>query len=251
MKKANKKLNAAIIIIGNEILSGRTHDVNVLNISNWLNSLGIKLEEVRIIPDIEKIIVKTVNEIRKKFAYVFTTGGIGPTHDDITSKSISKAFKVKYCYHPEAYRILENYYEKGKFNIGRKKMAKTPKNASLIYNPSSAAPGFFIKNVFSLPGVPSILKSMLGGLNNKIIGGNKILSKTLSLRTVESEISTSLENVQKKYMNLEIGSYPFFKQGKIGVSLVIRSDKKKLIEKCLADIIKFVKKKKIKIIINK
>ena len=251
MKKANKKLNAAIIIIGNEILSGRTHDVNVLNISNWLNSLGIKLEEVRIIPDIEKIIVKTVNEIRKKFTYVFTTGGIGPTHDDITSKSISKAFKVKYCYHPEAYKILENYYEKGKFNIGRKKMAKTPKNASLIYNPSSAAPGFFIKNVFSLPGVPSILKSMLGGLNNKIIGGNKILSKTLSLRTVESEISTSLENVQKKYMNLEIGSYPFFKQGKIGVSLVIRSDKKKLIEKCLADIIKFVKKKKIKIIINK
>ena len=123
MKKANKKLNAAIIIIGNEILSGRTHDVNVLNISNWLNSLGIKLEEVRIIPDIEKIIVKTVNEIRKKFTYVFTTGGIGPTHDDITSKSISKAFKVKYCYHPEAYKILENYYEKGKFNIGRKKMA--------------------------------------------------------------------------------------------------------------------------------
>ena len=251
MKKANKKLNAAIIVIGNEILSGRTQDINVLTISNWLNSLGVKLEEVRVIPDIEKTIIKTVNEIRKKFTYVFTTGGIGPTHDDITSKSISKAFKVKYCYHPEAYKILENYYEKGKFNIGRKKMAKTPKNASLIYNPSSAAPGFFIKNVFSLPGVPSILKSMLGGLNNKIIGGNKILSKTLSLRTVESEISTSLENVQKKYMNLEIGSYPFFKQGKIGVSLVIRSDKKKLIEKCLADIIKFVKKKKIKIIINK
>ena len=110
--------------------------------------MGVKLEEVRIIPDIEKTIIKTVNEIRKKFTYIFTTGGIGPTHDDITSKSISKAFKVKYCYHPEAYKILENYYEKGKFNIGRKKMAKTPKNASLIYNPSSAAPGFFIKNVY-------------------------------------------------------------------------------------------------------
>ena len=251
MKKANKKLNAAIVIIGNEILSGRTHDVNVLNISNWLNGLGVKLEEVRIIPDVEKTIIKTVNEIRKKFTYIFTTGGIGPTHDDITSKSISKAFKVKYCYHPEAYKILENYYDKGKFNIGRKKMAKTPKNASLIYNPSSAAPGFFIKNVYSLPGVPSILKSMLGGLNNKIIGGNKILSKTLSLRTVESEISIPLERVQKKYMNLEIGSYPFFKQGKIGVSLVMRSDKKKLIKNCQADIIKFVKKKKIKIITNK
>jgi molybdenum cofactor synthesis domain-containing protein len=251
MKKVNKKLNAAIIVIGNEILSGRTHDVNVLNISNWLNSIGVKLEEVRIIPDVEKIIVNTVNEIRKKFTYIFTTGGIGPTHDDITSKSISKTFKVKYCYHPEAYKILENYYEKGKFNIGRKKMAKIPKNASLIYNPSSAAPGFIVKNVYSLPGVPSILKSMLGGLTNKIIGGHKILSRTLSLRTVESEISISLENVQKKYKNVEIGSYPFFKQGKVGVSLVIRSDNKKLIEKCSVDILKFVKKKRIKIIINK
>ncbi|MDC0205594.1 competence/damage-inducible protein A [Pelagibacteraceae bacterium] len=251
MKKANKKLNAAIIIIGNEILSGRTQDINVVTISKWLNELGVKLEEVRVIPDIENTIVKTVNEIRKKFNYVFTTGGIGPTHDDITSKSVSKAFKVKYCYHPEAYKILENYYEKGKFNIGRKKMAKTPKNASLIYNPSSAAPGFFIKNVYCLPGVPSILKSMLGGLNNKIAGGNKILSKTLSLKTVESEIAIPLEKVQNKFKNLEIGSYPFFKQGKLGVSLVMRSDKLKLIEKCSNEIIKFITKKKIKILINK
>lgn len=251
MRKANKKLNAAIIIIGNEILSGRTQDVNVINISTWLNNLGVKLEEVRVIPDVESTIVDTVNKIRKKFNYIFTTGGIGPTHDDITSKSIAKAFKVRYCYHPEAYRILQNYYEKGKFNIGRRKMAKTPKNASLIYNPSSAAPGFYIQNVYCLPGVPTILKSMLGGLNNKIIGGNKILSKTLSLRTVESEISIPLEKVQNKYKNLEIGSYPFFQQGKIGVSLVMRSDNVKLIEKCLNEIMKFVKKKKIKIIIKK
>ena len=251
MRKANKKLNAAIIIIGNEILSGRTQDVNVINISTWLNNLGVKLEEVRVIPDVESTIVDTVNKIRKKFNYIFTTGGIGPTHDDITSKSIAKAFKVRYCYHPEAYRILQNYYEKGKFNLGRRKMAKTPKNASLIYNPSSAAPGFYIQNVYCLPGVPTILKSMLGGLNNKIIGGNKILSKTLSLRTVESEISIPLEKVQNKYKNLEIGSYPFFQQGKIGVSLVMRSDNVKLIEKCLNEIMKFVKKKKIKIIIKK
>jgi len=250
MKKANKKLNAAIIIIGNEVLSGRTQDVNVVNISGWLNELGVKLEEVRIIPDIESTIVKTINETRKNFKYVFTTGGIGPTHDDITAKSVSKAFNIKYCYHPEAYKILENYYEKGKFNVGRKKMAKMPKNSSLILNPSSAAPGFFVKNVYCLPGVPSILKSMLGGLRNKIIGGKKVLSKTLSLRTVESEISVPLEQVQKRFKNLEIGSYPFFKQGKIGVSLVMRSDKFKLIEKCTKEIIKFVKKKKIKIIVN-
>jgi len=251
MKKANKKLNAAIIVIGNEILSGRTQDVNVSNIAKWLNSLGVKLEEVRIIPDMENTIVRTISEVRKNFKYVFTTGGIGPTHDDITAKSIAKAFNIKYCYHPKAYRILENYYEKGKFNTGRKKMAKMPMNASLIFNPSSAAPGFFIKNVYCLPGVPSILKSMLGGLENKIIGGSKILSKTISLRTVESEISIPLEKVQNKFKNLEIGSYPFFKQGKIGVLLVIRSNKIKLIEKCTSDITKFIKKKNIKIITNK
>ena len=130
-------------------------------------------------------------------------------------------------------------------------MAKTPKNASLIYNPSSAAPGFFIKNVYCLPGVPSILKSMLGGLNNKIIGGKKVISQTLSLRTVESEISAPLEKVQNRYKNLEIGSYPFFKQGKLGVSLVMRSDNLKLIKKCKKEIMFFIKKKKIKIIINK
>jgi len=129
-------------------------------------------------------------------------------------------------------------------------MAKTPKKASLIYNPSSAAPGFFIKNVYCLPGVPSILKSMLGDLNNKIIGGNKIESKTLCLRTVESEISIPLEKVQNKYKNLDIGSYPFFQQGKIGVSLVVRSNNIKLIENCFTDILKFVKRKKIKIIIR-
>ena len=251
MKKANKKLNASIIIIGNEILSGRTQDVNVVSISNWLNGLGVRLEEVRIIPDIEVTIIRTIKEASKKFKYVFTTGGIGPTHDDITAKSIAKAFNVKYCYHPEAFKILQDYYEKGKFNLGRRKMAKMPQNASLIFNPSSAAPGFSVKNVYCLPGVPSILKSMLGGLNNRITGGSKILSKTLSLRTVESEISVPLEKVQKKFKNLEIGSYPFFKQGKIGVSLVIRSKNLNLIKKCTNDIINFEKKKKIKIIINK
>jgi len=135
--------------------------------------------------------------------------------------------------------------------LGRKKMAKMPVTASLIYNPSSAAPGFVIKNVYCLPGVPSILKSMLGGLNSEIRGGNKILSKTISLRTVESEISLPLEKVQNKFKTLEIGSYPFFQQGKIGVSLVIRSTKLKLIEKCITDIMKFIKKKKIKIIMRK
>ena len=143
MKKKIKKINASILIIGNEILSGRTQDKNIAFISNWLNSeCGISVSEVRIVPDLEKVIIKSVLDLSKRFNYVFTTGGIGPTHDDITARSISKAFKTKYEYHKEAFSILEKYYGKKKFNDGRKKMAKMPKGAKLIYNPSSAAPGF-------------------------------------------------------------------------------------------------------------
>mgnify|MGYP001443119682 CR=1 FL=1 len=245
MKKANKKVNAVIIIIGNEILSGRTQDVNVVSISNWLNELGVKLEEVRIIPDIENSIIRTINDVRKKFMYVFTTGGIGPTHDDITSRSVAKAFNLSYGYHKEAYEILEKYYKPENFNEGRKKMAMLPDKALLIFNPSSGAPGFIVENVYCLPGVPSILKSMLGGLNDKIMGGKKILSKTMSLITVESEIASSLEKVQKEFKDVEIGSYPFFRQGKIGVSIVIRSTEEALISDCYKDIENFIKKKKI------
>ena len=248
MKKINKKVNAAIIIIGNEILSGRTQDVNVVSISNWLNELGVKLEEVRVIPDMENSIIRTINDVRKKFMYVFTTGGIGPTHDDITSRSVSKAFNLSYGYHKQAYEILEKYYGPENFNEGRKKMAMLPDKALLIFNPSSGAPGFIVDNVYCLPGVPSILKSMLGGLNNKIKGGKKILSKTISIHTVESEIAKSLEEVQDQFKNVEIGSYPFFRLGRIGVSIVIRSTEKKQINDCCKQIVSFLKKKEIHII---
>ena len=193
MKKKNKKVNAAILVIGNEILSGRTQDKNVAFISNWLNlKCGISVNEVRIIPDLERVIVKNILELSKNFNYVFTTGGIGPTHDDITAKSISKALKVKYEYHKEAFKILENYYGKSKFNDGRKKMAKMPRGAKLIYNPSSAAPGFIIKNIISLPGVPSILNSMIENCKRYLVKGLKVYSKTLNLYTVESNISKPL-----------------------------------------------------------
>jgi len=248
MKKKKEKVNAAIIIIGNEILSGRTQDVNVVTISRWLNDLGVNLKEVRVIPDIENSIIRTVNELKKNFNYVFTTGGIGPTHDDITSKSIAKAFNLPYGYHKGAYNILEKYYKKNKFSTGRKKMAMMPIRASLILNPSSGAPGFIVDNVYCLPGVPTILKSMLGGLNNKIKGGKKILSKTISVETVESEIAKSLEKVQNQFRNVDIGSYPFFRLGKIGVSLVIRSTEKKQIDVCCKQIVNFLKKKEIRII---
>ncbi len=250
MPKKNKKVNAAILIIGNEILSGRTQDKNIAFLSNWLNlNCGITISEVRIIPDVEKIIISNIKNLSKKFDYVFTTGGIGPTHDDITAQSIAKAFKVKYGYHKEAFKILENYYGKEKFNDGRKKMAKMPLIAKLIYNPSSAAPGFITKNVLSLPGVPSILNSMIENCKKHLIKGLKVHSKTINLYTVESNISKKLELIQKKYKkSVDIGSYPFFRLGKVGVSVVSRSTSKTELKKVYQDLVKFVKIKRIKIL---
>ena len=250
MKNKIKKVNAAILIIGNEILSGRTQDKNIAFIANWLNSkCGISVKEVRIIPDEEKIIVKNTLGLSKKFNYVFTTGGIGPTHDDITAQSVSKAFNVKYEYHKEAYNILEKYYGKKKFNDGRKKMAKMPRGAKLIYNPSSAAPGFIIKNVISLPGVPLILNSMIENCKKYLIKGSKTHSKTLNLYTVESNIAKQLGLIQKKYKkSVDIGSYPFFRLGKIGVSIVTRSNSISKLTSVNKDLIKLVKSKKIKIL---
>ena len=250
MKKKMKKINAAILIIGNEILSGRTQDKNIQFISNWLNSkCGISVKEVRIIPDIEKIIIENIKFLSRKFNYVFTTGGIGPTHDDITAQSISKAFKVKYEYHKEAYSILEKYYGKKKFNDGRKKMAKMPRGAKLIYNPSSAAPGFMTKNVLSLPGVPSILNSMIENCKINLTKGAKINSKTINLYTVESNISKKLGLIQKKYKKfVEIGSYPFFRLGKIGVAVVMRSISTNKLNSVNIELLKLAKSKKIKIL---
>ena len=250
MRKINKKkVNAAILIIGNEILSGRTQDLNVSFLSDWLNKkCGITVEEVRVIPDIEKKIVTNILELKKGFNYVFTTGGIGPTHDDITAKSLSKAFKTKYEYHKEAYSILEKYYGRSKFNDGRKKMAKMPRGSSLIYNPVSAAPGFIIKNAICLPGVPSILKSMIDNVKKYLVKGFVVLNKSISLYTIESNISKELTKIQNKYSKkVDIGSYPFFRLGRIGVSVVLRSSNKKKLDFCFLEIKKMVRKKKIKV----
>ena len=235
-----------MLIIANEILSGRTQDTNTSTIAIWLNSIGVNVAEVRVIPDVEKIIIDTLNLLRSTYDYVFTTGGIGPTHDDITAQSVSKAFGIKYEIHKEAFKILEAYYQPGEFNEGRQKMAWM-RNAKLILNPTSG-PGFNVENVFSLPGVPSILKSMLGGLTNKIVGGEPIKSLTISLKTVESEIANSLTKVQNENKDVEIGSYPFFHAGKLGVSIVIRSENKKKIDNCSSQILKFVNEKNIKIV---
>ena len=246
--KKNTKVNAAIIIIGNEILSGRTQDTNTGTLATWLNSLGVQVSEVRVIPDEQEKIIDTVNELRKKYDYIFTTGGIGPTHDDITAKSVAEAFDLKYEIHKEGFKILESYYKPGEFNEGRQKMIWMPENAVLILNPTSGAPGFNVENVFCLPGVPSILKSMLGGLKNKIVGGEPIISHTISLRTVESEIANSISKVQNQNSDVEIGSYPFFHAGKLGVSIVLRSESQSKIDICNSQILEIVKNKKIEIV---
>ena len=246
--KKNTKVNAAIIIIGNEILSGRTQDTNTGTLATWLNSLGVQVSEVRVIPDEQEKIIDTVNKLRKKYDYIFTTGGIGPTHDDITAKSVAEAFNLKYEIHKEGFKILESYYKPGEFNEGRQKMIWMPENAVLILNPTSGAPGFSVENVFCLPGVPSILKSMLGGLKNKIVGGEPIISHTISLRTVESEIANSISKVQNQNSDVEIGSYPFFHAGKLGVSIVLRSESQSKIDICNSQILEIVKNKKIEIV---
>jgi len=250
MVRKYKKISASILVIGNEILSGRTKDQNVSYLASWLNTnLGIKIHEVRIVPDEEKKIIKNILNLSKNYNYVFTTGGIGPTHDDITAKSISKAFKKKYMYNKEAYEILFKYYGKKEFNDSRKKMAKMPEDAKLIYNPSSAAPGFMIKNVICLPGVPLILQSMLYNLKKYLKKGSKTFSLSISTQTVESQIANNLEKIQNKYKNtVEIGSYPFFRLGKIGVSVVSRSTSKSKLTLVKKDLIKLINLKKIKIL---
>ena len=245
---SNKQPTAAMIVIGNEVLSGRTKDKNIGWVAEQLEQNGIKLVEARIIRDDQETIIYTIKEIYKLVDYVFTSGGIGPTHDDITAESVSKAFNLEYGYHKEAFSILEKYYKPSEFSEGRKKMAMMPVTAKLILNPTSGAPGFYVENVFSLPGVPSILKSMLGGLDHLITGGAPILSHTINLRTVESEIAKSLTQVQNNNQDVEIGSYPFFRAGKLGVSIVVRSTDKDKIDTCNNEILKFVEEQKIQIV---
>ena len=243
-------MKIAILSIGNELLSGDTINTNAGWMGRNLTDIGCDICRQITVPDKKDSISNALTElVNLNPGYIICTGGLGPTHDDITAQSISKAFKVKYENHKEAFQILENYYGKSKFNDGRKKMAKMPRGSKLIYNPSSAAPGFIIKNVISLPGVPSILNSMIENCKRYLIKGLKVHSKTLNLFTLESNISKQLGLIQKKYKKfVDIGSYPFFRLGKIGVSVVTRSTSKIKLQSVNRDLIKLVRLKKIEIL---
>jgi len=237
----SKEFTSAILIIGNEILSGRTVDKNTSFIAKWLGDLGISVEEVRVVPDKESIIIASLNELRKKYQYVFTTGGIGPTHDDITSESVAKAFGRKYDYNKEAYAILEKYYAKSDFNEGRKKMARMPEGATLIYNENGSAPAFSVENVFVLPGIPSYVEAMIPQLKKVLVSGKKIISTSRDAKVRESSIAVELEKIQNKYPEVDIGSYPYSNKDTFGTVLVIRSIDEIKIMECKFEIEKLVK----------
>ena len=215
-------VTAAVLVIGNEILSGRTRDVNLPYLAVRLNEIGVRLREARVIADVEQEIVDAVNQCRARYDYVFTTGGIGPTHDDITAASMAKAFGLPLILNPEAVARLEAHYAPGMLNEARLRMAHTPEGATLVDNPVSIAPGFQVGNVFVLAGVPSIMQAMFEGLKHRLVGGAPVLSRTVSAFLPEGAIADGLGALQDRYPTLEIGSYPFFRQGKFGTSLVLR-----------------------------
>lgn len=215
-------VTACLIIIGNEILSGRTQDTNLNFLAKRLSEIGIQLREARVIPDVADTIITTVNEVRRVFDYVFTTGGIGPTHDDITADSIAGAFGVKLVIDPDARRALEDRIGKENMNEARLRMARVPEGASLVLNKLSAAPGFRMENVFVLAGVPAIAQSMIEWLLPHLTVGAKTLSKTISCNLQEGTIAKELSDIQDRYPSLEIGSYPAWHAGGFKVSLVLR-----------------------------
>ncbi len=224
MSEHEKEVTACLIIIGNEILSGRTKDKNLAYIAERMNEWGIRLREVRVIPDVEDTIVVTLNECRAAFDYVFTTGGIGPTHDDITAGSVAKAFGLPLIRNSEAVAILEARTRSAGFelNEARLRMANTPEGATLIENPVSGAPGFQIGNVYVMAGVPSIMQGMLDGLRHRLVGGKPMLSLTVRAYLPEGELAGGLGEIQGRFPDLDIGSYPFYVKGKYGASLVMR-----------------------------
>ena len=232
-----KNPTACLLVIGNEVLSGRTQDANIKFIATKLGEIGIPLREVRVIPDVPETIIGTVNEVRAKFDYVFTTGGIGPTHDDITSECVAAAFGVPWEPHPEAWARMERSYKPGEFNAARQRMATMPRGATLIDNAMSVAPGFQIGNVYVMAGVPRVMQSMMEWLIPRLHGGTPIVSRSVHVvGLAEGVIAAPLGAVQAKFPDLDIGSYPFYRQGKFGTSLVLRGTNEDLLGKAVEEL---------------
>ncbi len=228
---------AALVVIGDEILSGRTQDRNIAQLATWLNVQGIRLAEVRVGPDVEENIVVAVNALRSTHDYLFTTGGIGPTHDDITVDSIAAALGVATVVHPEGRAILEKYYaDRGGLTDARLRMARVPEGAELIFNNVSGAPGIRIGNIFIMAGVPHITAGMLDGLTGTLEGGRPVVSVTIGGFVPESEVADLLRATERAYDGVAIGSYPFFREGRVGSNFVVRSEEEALAQACIDEL---------------
>ena len=233
MSSSDKIWTAGLVIIGDEILSGRTHDKNIAQVASWLQVQGIRLAEVRVVADDEDRIVEAVNALRAHNDYLFTTGGIGPTHDDITVDAVAKALGVPVIIHPEARALLERYYaDKGGVNEGRLRMARVPEGSELIPNRMSGAPGIRRGNIFLMAGVPHITAGMLDSLTGELEGGAPLISETVGGFIPESEVAGLLREVEQAHENCQIGSYPFFRDGKVGSNFVIRSTDREALQSC-------------------
>ncbi|AJP71090.1 competence/damage-inducible protein A [Sphingomonas hengshuiensis] len=229
---------AALIVIGDEILSGRTQDKNVAQLATWLNVQGIRLAEVRIVPDVESAIVEAVNALRVRNDYLFTTGGIGPTHDDITVDAIAAALSVPVVVHPGARDVLEQHYAtRGGLTEARLRMARVPEGASLVPNRMSGAPGIRWGNIFILAGVPHITAGMLDALTGTLEGGLPVLSRTIGSWVAESEIADLLRETERAHDGVSIGSYPFFREGRVGANFVVRATAQPLVDACIAALV--------------
>lgn len=224
MTDSSRIYTAALIVIGDEILSGRTHDKNIAQVASWLGIQGIRLAEVRVVADVTAAIVEAVNTLRARNDYLFTTGGIGPTHDDITVDAIAEAVGVTVIVHPEARAILDTYYEaRGGLNDARLRMARVPQGAELIPNRFTGAPGIKFQNLFIMAGVPQITAGMLDALNGTLEGGEPLLTETVGCWVAESEVAELLRQTEKAHAGCQIGSYPFWRDGRSGANFVIRS----------------------------
>ena len=229
---------AALLVIGDEILSGRTQDRNLSPIANWLNLQGIRLTEARVVPDEIERIAEAVNALRQRHDYLFTTGGIGPTHDDITVDAIAAALGVPVVVHPRARAALEAYYaDRGGATEARLRMARVPEGAELIENVASGAPGIRVGNIFILAGVPHIATLMLEALTGQLEGGRPLLSRTIGCWVPESEVAELLGETERAHPGCQIGSYPFFREGKGGANFVIRSTDEAALEACWQDLV--------------
>ncbi len=236
----NQVVTGCVLIIGNEILSGRTQDTNLRHIAAKLNEWGIRIREARVVPDVESEIVDTLRAVRKRYDYIFTTGGIGPTHDDITADCVAKAFGRELVIHSEIARLIQSRPVPPDVMAARMLMARVPEGAGLIDNPSGGPPGFFIENVYVMAGIPIVMQGMLSSLKGKLRGGAVVRARSVTVYLGESQIAAPLGRIQERYPLIDLGSYPFTREARYGTTLVMRGTDTTALDAMLEEVVAMI-----------